>query len=84
MDHILALLSDLKDHLDRGGQLAGSHLPVLAEVAGKIAEDPFVQAAIGSVLSPEGKTVVIGLAQQLEALERAHAAAAAEQPATGA
>lgn len=80
MDHILAMLQDLKSHLEHGGQLAGSHLPVLADVAAKIADDPFVQLAINTLLSPEGKVLVSDLVHRLEAYEQAHAAAA-EAPA---
>lgn len=76
MDHILAMLEDLKAHLEHGGQLAGSHLPVLADVAAKIAADPFVQLAINTLLSDEGKGLVADLVHRLEAYEQAKAAAA--------
>lgn len=82
MEHVLAMIQDLRAHFDQGGQLAGSHLPVLADVAGKIAADPFVQAAINTTLSDTGKAVVADLLQRLEAYEQAHAAQAPADPAS--
>jgi hypothetical protein len=70
------MLSDIKTHFEHGGQLAESHLPALLDVGSKIASDPFVQAAVGTVLSDSGKAIVTDLVGRLEALEQACAAAA--------
>lgn len=78
------MLSDVKAHLEHGAELAGSHLPALLHVAGVISGDPFVQAAINTALSDQGKALVVDLMGRLEALEQAHAAAVqqlAEAPA---
>jgi hypothetical protein len=87
---LIAMLNDVKSHFEHGGQLAESHLPSLLHVGSVIAGDPFVQAAINTALSPEGKVLVTDLMGRLEALEQAHAAAVppaevpAEVPADGA
>jgi hypothetical protein len=78
---LIGMLNDVKSHFEHGGQLAESHLPALLEVGGKIAADPFVQAAINSTLSESGKSIVVDLVSRLEALERDHAAAVAAAPA---
>jgi hypothetical protein len=75
---LVAMLSEIKDHFEHGGQLAQSHLPALLHVGGVIAGDPLVQAAINTALSAEGKALVTDLLGRLEALEQAHAAAAAQ------
>lgn len=72
---LVAMLTDIKDHFAHGGQLAESHLPALLDVGGRIAADPFVQAAINTTLSESGKSIVTDLVGRLEALEQAHAAA---------
>ena len=72
---LVAMLNDVKAHFEHGGQLAESHLPSLLHVAGVIAGDPLVQAAINTALSDSGKAIVADLMTRLEALEAEHAAA---------
>jgi hypothetical protein len=77
------MLSDLKEHLEQGGQLLASHIPGLIEWAEKAEADPLVQAAIDLAVPAPTRVMLAGLLKSAEAeFQRvaAEAAAAAQQP----
>lgn len=72
---LAAAVAGIEQHLTQFAESAkeklGQELPVLADVASKVAADPFVQFALSTVLSPAGKQMVTELASKLVALEQA-------------
>jgi hypothetical protein len=79
------MLSDLKEHLEHGGQLLASHIPALVEWATKAEADPLVQAAIDLAVPASTRTMLAGLLKSVEAevkqVEAEAVAAAAQTPA---
>jgi len=77
---VVQMLNDLKAHFEQGKELLESHLPGLVDLAARLEDDPFVQTAINTALSPGGKAIVTELIGKLEALEADHAAAGVPAP----
>lgn len=78
-----AMLSDLKSHLEHGGQLLASHVPGLIEWAEKAEADPLVQAAIDLAVPAPTRVMLAGLLKGVEAevaRVAAEAAATAQVP----
>lgn len=78
------MLSDLKQHLEQGGQLLASHIPGLIEWAEKAEADPLVQAAIDLAVPAPTRAMLATMLKSVEAeVQRveADAAAAAQPPA---
>lgn len=76
------MLSDLKGHLEQGGQLLASHIPGLVEWAERAESDPLVAAAIDLAVPASTRTMLASLlksveadAQQIEAAVKAQAEA---------
>jgi hypothetical protein len=81
---ISQMLSDLKQHLEHGGELAASHIPGLIEWAEKAEADPLVQAAIDLAVPAPTRAMLAGLLKEFEAevaRVEANATAAAQVPA---
>jgi hypothetical protein len=79
------MLSDLKQHLEQGGQLLASHIPGLIEWAEKAEADPLVQAAIDLAVPAPTRAMLATMLKSVEAeVQRveADAAAAAQAPVT--
>lgn len=77
------MLSDIKQHLEQGGQLLASHVPGLIEWAEKAEADPLVQAAIDLAVPASTRVMLATMLRSVEAEVKqveADAAAAAQQP----
>lgn len=82
---IANMLSEIKTHLERGGELLASHVPALVEWAEKAESDPLVQAAVNAVLPASARATLAELVKRFEAdfaQIEADAKAAAEAAAT--
>lgn len=83
------MIGSLEEHLKHGAELAASHVPALVEWATKVQSDDLVQAAIGLVVPPATRTMLVGLLKSVETevarvAEEAKAAAAAQAAADAA
>ncbi len=80
---LVAMLNDVKAHLEHGEQLLASHIPGLVDLAQKVAADPLVQTAINLAVPEASRPALAGILKSFET-EIQHVEADAKQAALAA
>lgn len=80
---VVAMLTDVKAHLEHGEALLASHIPGLVDLAEKVSADPLVQTAINLAVPAASRPALAGILKSFET-EIAHVEADAKAAALAA